>query len=538
MKTLTLPKSSNPKQLSQIVQFERSLVVVGANGSGKTRFGTWLELTGPDQRNAYRVSAQRSLTFPKDIRPTDIYDATARLSYGIDSRTMPREQIEQNGWNYRRGSRWGNSPETFLLNDYEALAVLLFSDNYEQTLRYIAQVKGADERINPPETKLDIVKKIWDSVLPHRTLILHAGSVAVMPSCGGNEYEASAMSDGERVIFYLIGQCVCAANNAIVIIDEPEVHLHRAIQTKLWDAIETARPDCTFVYLSHDLTFASERVGCAKVCLRGFDGTNFDWYEIPSTEGMPEDMLLEVLGSRKPVLFVEGEQGSYDLEIYQSAFPGHTVKPLGSCEKVIEAVKTFTSLQRFHHIACNGIIDRDYRDNSELTAYERHGVYAPAVAEVENLFLVEEVLKAVAEWQRLDDVEKTVNSIKAWVIGEFDKFKEKFALEAARYQVNMALNSFGGGGQDIQGYVNEFAKFTENIDPKEIYDVALREAKRAIEYSDYDWVIRNFNHKSLVSQLGKFYDLKPSSYVEKVKTLTTRNEFGILDIIRTYLPKL
>jgi hypothetical protein len=523
MKTLTLPKSSNQKQLSEKVQFERSIVVIGANGSGKTRLGTWIELTGPDQRNVYRVSAQRSLTFPKDIRPTDIYDATAKLSYGVDSRNMPRAQLEQNGWNFRKGNRWGNSPETFLLNDYEALAVLLFSDNYEQTLKYIAQVKGVNERIPPPKTKLDMVKEIWDSVLPHRTLVLHASGVAAMPSGGGNEYEAAAMSDGERVAFYLIGQCVCAANNAIVVIDEPEVHLHRAIQTKLWDAIEAARPDCTFVYLSHDLTFASERVGCAKVCLRGFDGTNFDWYEVPTTEGMPEDMLLEVLGSRKPVLFVEGEQGSYDLEIYQSAFPGHTVKPLGSCEKVIEAVKTFTSLHSFHHIACNGIVDRDYRDSAELAAYERHGVHAPAVAEVENLFLVEEVLKAVAVWQRLNDPEKTVADVKAWVIGEFDKFKEKFALEAARYRVNMALNSFGGGGQNIGGYLDEFGKFTASINPKEIYEVALVEAVRAIVDADYGWVIRNFNHKSLINQVGKFYDLKPSSYAEKVKALTERN---------------
>ncbi|MBJ9968521.1 AAA family ATPase [Burkholderia seminalis] len=538
MKKITLPKSINQNQLSESVRFERGVVVIGANGSGKTRLGTWMEFSGPDNQRVYRISAQRSLAFPKDIRPTDISEATLKLACGLDGRTISRAQIEANLSGFRRVNRWGDSPETFLLNDYEALAVLLFSENYEQTLKYMRQVRASERRIDPPKTKLDMVKEIWDYVLPHRTLVLHASVVAAVPRGGGDEYAATQMSDGERVAFYLIGQCMCAAPDAIVIIDEPEVHLHRAIQAKLWDAIEAARPDCTFVYLTHDLTFASERAGCAKVCLRSYDGASFDWYEVPETEGISEDMLLEVLGSRKPVLFVEGVQGSHDLEVYQCAFPEHTVKPLGSCEKVIEAVKAFNSLEDFHHIACNGIVDRDYRDADELAAYERHGVYAPRVAEVENLFLLEEVLRAVAEWQRLDNPEGTLLEIKAWVIAEFDKFKEKFALEATRYKVNLALNSFGGGGGDISGYLDEFANFTGSINPREKYEMSLEQAVRAVRVHDYGWVIANFNHKSLVNQVGRFYDLKPSTYVEKVKMLISKNEFGILDGLRAYLPQL
>jgi len=462
-----------------------------------------------------------------------------QFTFGMKpSPNIPREQIEQSGSVFRRGQRWNSAPETFLLNDYEALAVLLFSENYDQLFRYAERARESVGRVEPPMTRLDKAKAVWESVLPHRRLILKSSGIAAVNSQGGQEYAAASMSDGERVVFYLIGQCLCVRSGSIVIIDEPEVHLHKSIQTKLWDAIEASRPDCTFVYLTHDLTFASERTGATKVCLKGYDGASFDWYEIPQTEGIPEDILLEVLGSRKPVLFVEGEQGSHDLEIYQMAYPSYTVKPLGSCEKVLEAVKVFSSLEGLHHLSCHGIVDRDYRGADELAAYQRHGVFAPHVAEVENLFLLEGLLLAVARWMRVDDPEAKVREIKAWVIAEFDKFKEKFALESTRYHVNMALNSFGGGGSDLNGYLQEFNQFTSSIDPSRIYAEKLAAASRAVQEADFDWIIRNFNHKSLVNQVGKFFELKPASFTDKVKVLVKSDEFGSLEAIRQHLPPL
>ena len=44
--------------------------------------------------------------------------------------------------------------------------------------------------------------------------------------CDSNKYNASMMSDGERVALYLISQCLIAPDDYIIIIDEPEIHLH------------------------------------------------------------------------------------------------------------------------------------------------------------------------------------------------------------------------------------------------------------------------------------------------------------------------
>ena len=38
------------------------------------------------------------------------------------------------------------------------------------------------------------------------------------------------MSDGEKLVFYLIGAVLCAPDNALLIIEEPEVLLHDSIK--------------------------------------------------------------------------------------------------------------------------------------------------------------------------------------------------------------------------------------------------------------------------------------------------------------------
>ena len=109
-------------------------------------------------------------------------------------------------------------------------------------------------------TKLDLVKRVWEEILPHRELVI--GGLRVQTHVRDHAekmYNSSEMSDGERVIFYLIGQCLAAQKNAIIVIDEPELHLHKSVQTALWTKLEKLRSDCLFIYLTHDVDFAASQ---------------------------------------------------------------------------------------------------------------------------------------------------------------------------------------------------------------------------------------------------------------------------------------
>jgi hypothetical protein len=86
---------------------------------------------------------------------------------------------------------------------------------------------------------LQKVQEVWERLLPHRELEMLEAAIQVKPgrrsnSAGGREapvstdyYRAAEMSDGERAIFYLLGQCFIARPGSILVIDEPEGHVHK-----------------------------------------------------------------------------------------------------------------------------------------------------------------------------------------------------------------------------------------------------------------------------------------------------------------------
>ncbi|GHV17087.1 hypothetical protein FACS1894169_11730 [Bacteroidia bacterium] len=74
---------------------------------------------------------------------------------------------------------------------------------------------------------------------------------------GVNVYQPIQMSDGEKVLLFLIAQVLQAPKDGFIVVDEPEMYLHKTILKKLWDRLEKERPDCLFIYLTHDLDFAT-----------------------------------------------------------------------------------------------------------------------------------------------------------------------------------------------------------------------------------------------------------------------------------------
>lgn len=108
------------------------------------------------------------------------------------------------------------------------------------------------------------------------------------------------MSDGERVIFYLIAQSLLAKPDTLLIFDEPELHINKAILAKLWDEIESARSDCGFLYITHDIEFAASRHAATKYALRSFrklPSEGWDIELVPDDKQLPDDVLATIIGS-------------------------------------------------------------------------------------------------------------------------------------------------------------------------------------------------------------------------------------------------
>ncbi|EKP3100811.1 ATP-binding protein, partial [Campylobacter jejuni] len=89
-------------------------------------------------------------------------------------------------------------------------------------------------------------------------------------------YDLTNFSRGEELILYLISKILTIPNNEqqIIIIDEPELHLHPSLTNRLWDILEKHRQDCLFIYITHDLNFASSRTNSDKFWIKSYNGKN------------------------------------------------------------------------------------------------------------------------------------------------------------------------------------------------------------------------------------------------------------------------
>lgn len=522
---IQLPTKKGQPNTNPTIEFNQ-LVIVGANGSGKTRFGSRIEENYLGQ--THRISAQKSLSFPSEVSPTTKVRAENEFYYGYYYQKYDSQQQQLQ----KKNNRWGGNFNTFLLNDYEKLLVLLHTEEYEESLNF------KEGRIGKPVTKLDRVQKIWELVLPHRKLLKKAGLIETYPTGNDrNKYNASEMSDGERVIFYLVGEIVCAPSNSIIIIDEPEMHIHKSLIKTLFDLIEIERPDCSFIYLTHDIDFAFTRQNAIKIWAKSYEGNNIWDYEILNDEmPIPEQLYLEVLGSRKPVIFLEGDNSSIDYEIYEQVYGDYTLKPLGSCEKVIHSVKSFNEQNGFHHIDSFGIIDRDRRQDAEISKLNAKNIWVLDVAEAENLLLLENIVKSVANHmgKNPDDV---INQVKGNILTFFaGQLETQIILhykEIIRREM-FALSNFAS--KNIADTIIEVDAIFAAIDKQKLYDNIKAEFEVVINANDYNSVLRIFNLKNALIPQSKVCELtgvkSKEEFLKLVLTLLKRKDATSI-LIRT-----
>ncbi len=504
---------------------DRVLVVIGANGSGKTRFGAWL-----DSQNItlhHRVSAHRSLVFPERVQPMDLQEAELRLFTG---HTDKNEQSH-----YRQHTRWQNQPATALLNDFEPLVTLMVSESFTKSDEYRVTMKGETKYVVPPQTRLDLVKQIWEAVLPARELIITGNRIETRNRQDKKAYHAKEMSDGERGVFHLIGEALSVPKGGVFIVDEPELHLHRAIQARLWDAVESARPDCAFVYITHDLGFAASRKDATKVWLREYTDDKWDWEEVPESDAFPESMLLEVMGSRRPILFVEGDRSSVDYFIYGKAFPEHTVVPCGSCGLVVHSACSFTQMPSLHHNKCGGLVDNDGRSEADIKMLNGLGIAVLPVALVENLFLLESILVIAAEKLGHNPAE-TVAKVKERVFATLLTNVVRVISNLTRMEIEAGLRTFGKGGDGAEALSAAYKSACAAIDPAAIYAKWENEIGRVLSEKDYPAALRYYKTKGLPSEAGNVLGVKFQDQV--MRWLRGKDSASLAAALRAAIPEI
>lgn len=489
-----------------------AVVIVGGNGSGKSKLGAWIEMR--DISRTHRIAAQRSLVFNPDA-DLMAYDKAENI---VISGYYEKRDDRNHKWD------WNRRNTTTLISDFDATLAAIIAKKNDQLDEYTEAYKKAEHEgtcmPSLPRTRIDELKDIWDLIFPQRKLIFKSSRFyAAKANTLEEKYSASEMSDGERGGLYLASQILSLDHGRIVIVDEPETHLHGSIMVSLWTALEKARSDCQFVYITHDVDFAARHPNSDKYWIKSFDGKLWDYEKIE--EGvLPQDLLLEILGSRKNVLFVEGTKDSLDTRLYSLLFPTFNVMPCGSCAAVVERTKAFSGCPTLAWCKVRGIVDRDYRSDYEISANKKDGVYTLGVAEVENLFVVEPLLRKMIDHmgKKEQAAEEALRKIKDYVV------KYRYNAQAMRQRSNamMASLKYYLSVLDVANVADK-TSLIKVIEEFGVFDQAKQEVDarymKSVAEVGYDEVLAVFNEKGLSRSIGQYMGIVNNQYRDTVINL-------------------
>lgn len=374
----------------------RTTVIVGANGSGKSALGLWLQQTSQGAV-VRRIVAHRRLWLEHA---------------GPDITAAQRESVGPNliNWSMQDDSRWLDHANV------QRAGIVLF-DLLSKVNERNARVAGM---VDQGATSDEIRAKVESSLLGRLNRILRLSLLKVTIELTDKasldavqvdaqlRYPISQMSDGEKSALLLAAEVMTAPPASVLIVDEPERHLHRSISAGLIEAVAEERPDCHFVVLTHDLDLAASLPGGSTTLAvltgcrwSGARVLGWDLHFVDGASSLPEATRRGILGGRKKVIFLEGQSHSLDLRLLTILFPGWTLMPTGGCEQVIRAVKGLHASRDHHWIQAHGVVDGDGRSDAEREALAAGGILALPVNEIESLYYSAEVVAAVATAQAL-----------------------------------------------------------------------------------------------------------------------------------------
>lgn len=337
------------------------------------------------------------------------------------------------------------------------------------------------------------------------------------------------MSDGERAIFYLIAQALVAAESSLLVIDEPELHVHPSIMSSLWDEIEAARKDCAFLFITHDLNFASTRAAPKYLIKTYASQPAWTIESVPENTGFSEEVTTLILGSRRPILFVEGDGASLDLSIYRCCYPQWTVIPRGSCEQVIHAVVTMRANEILTRVTCAGIVDADDFTADDIEYLNGLGVFPLPVSEVENLILLPEVSRAIAQQEGFggEELEQQLTKLKTAI---FETLQSQAAIDEivvryCRRRIDRTLKKIDlSATTTIAGLAGEYNAQTASLDVSSIAANATRKIQDALANEDLLNLLTIYDNKGLLALAAQHLKQSRKASFEAWLTRMLRNE--------------
>lgn len=435
-----------------------TVIIAGANGSGKTRLKQAIVQT---LQGSPLISMTIAATRKEEEEAKYFNGKTISVTKGVQNQVLNNYinsrkylssgyvgslvQIDSNRnvetLKYTPVNWLGGDPDdteselTFYFNP--------FSNRWSNFMQYIHQKaasrdkKLADELKKNPKNGEQIIldhpdplkkyKDIFAELLPGKELqdINPASPKEFHFKEGeGKPLPFKSLSSGEQEVVKVVFDVVRKEiKHSVIIVDEPELHLHPTLTFKLIETLKKIGDHTNqFIFLTHSADLISTYYSTGDVYFIDSSQTGTNQGHKLSDLNHSHNEVVQLIGQNlglfavgKKLIFIEGENSSIDRLTYhaivQTVIPDAKVIPVGSVANII----TLNTIEEQIRHSIFGIDifmirDRDGLDSKQIAEIEKGGrVRCLKRRHIENYFLDAEVLFKVAEKLYLTAVDTTLS---------------------------------------------------------------------------------------------------------------------------------
>ena len=386
---ISFPRENGDVRTSQLSVGE-VLFVLGPNGTGKSSL--MLRFASNNAGNSRRISAHRQTWMN-----TDALDMTPATKLQTEQHIRNTDRNQQSRYRDDYAAQRASITIYDLIDaeNVRAREIAAFVDSGD-----IKSARKAAKKDAPITVINDLLLR---SSIPI-AISIRKNERLVASKNGGPEYSAAELSDGERNAVLIAGNVLTVPSGTLLIIDEPERHLHRSIISPLLSQLFTRRQDCGFIISTHDQDLPLAMPGSRSLLLRsckfiGQDVASWEADELPQDASIDEQLKRDLLGARRNIVFVEGTENSLDKGLYSLVFPTASVIPKESFHGVKRAVSGVREGEPFHWLRAFGIVDGDGYEPTKGQASSEMGVYTLPFYAVEAIYYHPRIIEGVARRQ-------------------------------------------------------------------------------------------------------------------------------------------
>ena len=472
------------KLFSFIAKIDSTAVIIGANGAGKTSLINELRKNNSkiNSNEMYVLPAQKLLCFATHIQDRNVVDEDSYIT-----------EFNNINLKYETIDLYLNQIDANFSNTFTKLITLLVKD--------IIAV-ATDNFRGKNESSLSLwqkLEKIWNKIKPEIKFDIDTKNTVVKVEKNGSKYSINGLSDGERCILFYIGNVLLAPENSYIIVDEPETFLNAAVYNELWDLLISERPDCQFIFASHNMDFVQSRTNATYIWCKNFEAPyDLDYQVLEESQEIPLPLLTEVSGAKKPILFCEGTKNSLDYQIYSKLFSEFCfVKPVQGHKQVIQYTKAYNKLEETYGNKAYGIIDYDWMDEARIESYKKKNIFVLPFNEIEMLLVDEEMVNYVLSDDEEDKKQK-IKKFRDTVISLCITNKDKIISIALKKKLDEFME--GNLIETREPTEDEARTFLENLSEKFDITVTLENITKIVEdsiaSSDFSKILKICNLKN------------------------------------------